>query len=146
MVSARRFERGSALVFALAALTLVALTIAAVAAEIRSRGAGVVLEERSVRAVSLADFAMAETLSELAARGRGFPGVAERAVPGGAIASRVRPLGEWEAEVVAVGTRNDWQATITARVNLMAGPRVLWWQRSQGPAAEQSLERSNVER
>lgn len=140
-MSARRFDRGSALVFALAALTLVALTIAAVAAEIRSRGAGVVLEERSVRAVALADFAMAETLAELAEKGRSFPGVAERVVPGGTVASSVRPLGEWEAEVVAVGTRDDWQATITARVNLMAGPRVLWWQRSQGPATEQSLER-----
>ena len=145
-MSTGRFERGSALVFALAALTLVALTIAAVAAEIRSRGAGVVLEERSVRAVALADFVMAETLSELASQGRGFPGVAERVVPGGSVASRVRPMGEWEAEVVAIGTRNDWQATITARVNLMTGPRVLWWQRSQGPAASQSLERSNVER
>lgn len=141
MVSARRFERGSALVFALAALTLVALTIAAVAAEIRSRGAGVVLEERSVRAVALADFAMAETLSQLASEGRGFPGVAERAVPGGSVASRVRPMGEWEVEVVAVGVRSDWQAAITARVDLLSGPRVVWWQRTQGPAAEESLER-----
>ena len=141
MVGTRPTERGSALVFALAALTLVALTIGAVAAEIRSRSAAVVLEERSVRAIALADSAMAETLAELAAKGRGFPGIAERAVPGGAISSRVRPIGEREAEIVALGTRPDWQATITARVILENAPRVLWWQRTQGPAPSQSLER-----
>lgn len=144
MVGARRSDRGSALIFALGALTLVALTIGVVASEIRSRGAGVVLEERSVRVIALADWAMAETLSELAENGRGFGGVAERTVAGGTISSRVRPIGEWEVEVVAVGTRADWQATITARVNLMAGPRVLWWQRGQGPAEAASLPRSNV--
>jgi len=133
VVAARRGERGSALVFALAALTLVALTVAAVAAEIRSRGAGVGLEERSLRAVALADWAMAETLAELAADPRGFQGIAERAVPGGTVASRVRPLGEWQLEVTAVGARNDWQASITARIGLQPGPRVLWWQRTQSP-------------
>lgn len=133
MVAARRGERGSALVFALAALTLVALTVAAVAAEIRSRSAGIVLEERSLRAVALADWAMAETLAELAADPRGFQGITERPVPGGTVASRVRPLGEWELEVTAVGARGDWQAGITARIGLQPGPRVLWWQRTQGP-------------
>jgi hypothetical protein len=133
MVAARRGERGSALVFALAALTLVALTVAAVAAEIRSRGAGVVLEERSLRAVALADWALAESLAELAADPRGFQGISERPVSGGTVASRVRPLGDWELEVTAVGAHSDWQASLTARVGLQPGPRVLRWQRTQSP-------------
>lgn len=135
MVAKRLSERGVALVFALAALTLVALTIAAVAAEISSRGAGVVLEERSVRATALSDWAMAETLAELAETGHAFEGLTERQVAGGAISSTVRLLGEWEVEVVAVGTRGDWRSTITARVSLLTGPRVVWWQRTQGPSA-----------
>jgi type II secretory pathway component PulK len=134
MVTTNGSERGVALVFALAALTLIAITIAAVAAEVQSRGAGVVLEERAVRVVALADAAMAESLAELAANGAAFQGVAERWVEGGSIRSSVRPMGEWEVEVIAVGTREDWQATVQARVNLLGGPRVLWWQRTQGPA------------
>ena len=63
MVTARPGERGSALVFAMAVLTLVALTVLAVSAEVFSRGAGVVLEERSVRLTALSDAAVAETLA-----------------------------------------------------------------------------------
>lgn len=136
MVGARSSERGIALVFALAALTLVAITIAAVAAEISSRGAGVVLEERSIRATALSDWAMSETLAELAERGHSFRGVSERSVAGGTISSTVRWLGEWEVEVVAVGVPGDWRSTITARVSLLTAPRVVWWQRTQGPSAD----------
>jgi hypothetical protein len=127
-------ERGSALVFALATLTLVAITIAAVTSELRARGAGVVIEERSVRLTALSDAAMAETLAELSVHGAEFDGVPERQVEGGAVSSVVRPLGEWEVEVIAVGARNGWISTIRARVFLEGGPRVLWWQRTQGPA------------
>ena len=127
-------ERGSALVFALATLTLIAITIAAVAAELQSRGAGVVVEERSVRLTALSDAAMAETLAELSAQGTGFAGVPERRVEGGTMSSSVRPIGEWEAEVIAVGSRDGWVSTIRARVFVEGGPRVLWWQRTQGPA------------
>ena len=133
-------ERGSALVVALATLTLIAITIAAVTAELQSRGAGVEIEERSVRLTALSDAAMAETLAELSAQGAGFAGVAERRVEGGTMSSRVRPIGEWEAEVIAVGSRDGWVSTIRARVFLEGGPRVLWWQRTQGPAGP-SLER-----
>ena len=133
MVGVHRSERGAALVFALATLTLVAITVAAVAAEIRSRGAGVVLEERSVRVTALVDSAMAESLAEIADKGSTFLGITERSVEGGTIASSVRAMGEWEVELVAVGTRNDWQATIRARVNLHTGPRVMWWEKTQGP-------------
>jgi len=133
MVDARRSERGAALVFALATLTLVAITVAVVAAEIRSRGAGVVLEERTVRATALVDSAMAESLAEIADKGSSFRGITERAVEGGAIASTVRAMGEWEVELVAVGTRDGWQSTIRARVNLTTGPRVFWWEKTQGP-------------
>jgi hypothetical protein len=134
VVAGREGERGIALVFALAALTLVAITIAAVAAEISSRGAGVVLEERSVRTTALSDWAMAETMAELADRGHSFGGIPERAVDGGTISSTVRPTGEWEVEVVAVGVHEGWQSTIVARVSLLTGPRVVWWQRTQGAA------------
>ena len=134
MVGLRTTERGVALVFALAALTLVALTIAAVAAEITSRGAGVLLEERSIRTIALSDSAMAETMAELADKGHSFRGVTERSVDGGTISSTVRALGEWEVEVVAVGVHHDWRSTITARVSLLTGPRVVWWQRTQGPS------------
>ena len=140
MVAGRKSERGVALVFALAALTLVALTVAAVAAEISSRGAGVILEERSVRTTALSDWAMAETLAELADRGHSFRGITERSVAGGTISSTVRLLGEWDVEVVAVGIRGDWRSTITARVNLLTGPRVVWWQRTQGAHDVQSSE------
>ena len=133
MVGARHSERGAALVFALAALTLVAITVAAVAAEIRSRGAGVMLEERSVRVTALVDAAMAESLAEIADKGATFLGITERAVEGGTIASAVRAMGEWEVELTAVGTRDDWQSTIRARVNLTTGPRVIWWEKTQGP-------------
>ena len=133
MVAGRSSEKGVALVFALATLTLVAITIAAVTGEIQSRGAGVVLEERAVRVVALSDAAMAETLAELAANGVAFRGVTERWVEGGTISSSVRAMGEWEVEVVAIGRRRDWQATVQARVYLLGGPRVLWWQRTQGP-------------
>lgn len=146
MVAVRDSERGVALVFALAALTLVAITVAAVAAEIRSRGAGVVLEERSVRTTALSDWAMAETLAELADTGRAFRGITERAVEGGTISSAVRQVSEWEVEVVAVGVRDGWHSTINARVSLVTGPRVVWWQRTQGPAEVGTSERSTFER
>ena len=128
-----RSDRGSALVVALATLTLIAITIAAVTAELQSRGAGVEIEERSVRLTALSDAAMAETLAELSAQGTGCFGVAERRVEGGAISSTVRPIGAWEAEVIAVGSRHGWVSTVRARVFLTGGPRVLWWQRTQGP-------------
>jgi type II secretory pathway component PulK len=127
-------ERGSALIFALATLTLVAITIAAVTSELRARGAGVVIEERSVRLTALSDAAMAETLAELSIQGVAFAGVAERRVEGGTMLSAVRAIGEWEVEVIAVGARDGWVSTIQARVFLEGGPRVLWWQRTQGPA------------
>ena len=84
-MTSSRSERGVALVFALATLTLVAITIAAVAGEVQSRAAGVVLEERAVRVIALSDAAMAETLAELAANGAAFRGVTERWVEGGTI-------------------------------------------------------------
>jgi len=141
VVGGRKTERGVALVFALAALTLVGLTIAVVAAEIASRSAGVVLEERSVRTTALSDWAMAETMAELADRGHSFRGITERSVAGGTISSTVRLLGEWEVEVVATGVRGDWRSTITARVSLLTGPRIVWWQRTQGPADVEIIER-----
>jgi hypothetical protein len=109
------------------------MTIAVVAAEIGSRRAGVVLEERSVRTTALSDWAMAETMAELARKGPSFQGFPERSVAGGTITSTVRVIGEWEVEVVVVGRRDDWQSTITGRISLLTGPRVLWWQRTQGP-------------
>ena len=127
-------ERGSALVFALATLTLVAITIVGVASEIQSRGAGVVIEERTVRLTALSDAAMAESLAELSDLGTAFTGVAERQVEGGTMSSTVRPIGEWEAEVIAVGSRDGWVSTIRARVHLLGGPRVVWWQRTHGPS------------
>ena len=126
-------ERGTALVFALATLTLVAITIAGVSAELRSRGAGVVIEERTVRLTAPPDAAMAETLAELSATGNAFAGVPERRVEGGTMTSRVRPIGQWEAEVTAVGSRDGWSSVVLARVHLQGGPRVLWWQRTQNP-------------
>jgi len=134
--ASRSAERGTALVFALAALTLIAITIGAVSAEIQSRGAGVVLEERAVRVTALSDAAMAETLAELAANGVTFAGVTERRFAGGTISSQVRPKGAWEVEVIAVGRRDDWQAVVTASVFVKDGARILWWQRTQGPVAE----------
>jgi len=140
VASPRASERGTALIFALAALTLIAITIGAVTAELQSRGAGVVLEEQAVRVTALSDAAMAETLAELAAGGAAFPGVAERAFEGGAISSSVRPLGAWEVEVIAVGRRDAWHAVMTARVWVKDGARVLWWQRTQGPSAQPQQE------
>ena len=134
MVTSPSPQRGSALIFALFTLTLVAITMAAVAAEIRSRSVGVMLAERNVRVTALCDAAMAESLAELAEKGTGFFGITEREIAGGTISSTVRPMGEWEAELVAIGKRNDWQATIQARVSLHGGPRLMWWKRTQGPA------------
>jgi hypothetical protein len=126
-------ERGSALVFALATLTLVAITVAAVTSELQSRGAGVVIEERSVRLTALSDAAMAETLAELSDKGIAFAGVAERRVEGGAMSSSVRIISAWEVEVFAIGSRDGWSSVIRAKVSLNGGPRVVWWQRTQGP-------------
>ncbi len=126
-------ERGSALVFALATLTLIAITIAAVTAEIQTRGAGVVIEERSVRLTALSDSAMAETLAELSDKGIAYAGIAERRVEGGTMSSSVRVVSAWEVEVLAVGSRNGWGSVIRAKVSLHSGPRVVWWQRTQGP-------------
>ncbi len=131
MVSGR--ERGSALVFALATLTLIAITIAAVTAEIQTRGAGVVIEERSVRLTALSDAAMAETLAELSEKGIAFTGVAERPVEGGTMSSSVRIISAREVEVLAVGSRGGWSSVIRAKVSFGRGPRVVWWQRTQGP-------------
>ena len=128
-----RQERGSALVFALAILTLIAITIAAVTAEIQTRGAGVVIEERSVRLTALSDAAMAETLAELSDKGIAYAGIAERRVEGGTMTSSVRVISAWEAEVLAVGSRNGWSSVIRAKVSLQRGPKVVWWQRTQGP-------------
>ena len=128
-----RQERGSALVFALATLTLIAITIAAVTAEIQTRGAGVVIEERSVRLTALSDAAMAETLAELSDKGIAYAGIAERRVEGGTMTSSVRVISAWEVEVLAVGFRNGWSSVIRAKVSLQRGPKVVWWQRTQGP-------------
>lgn len=129
-----RKERGSALIFALATLTLIAITIAAVTAEIQTRGAGVVIEERSVRLTALSDAAMAETLAELSDKGIAFAGIAERRVEGGTMMSSVRVISAWEVEVLAVGSRNGWSSVIRAKVSLLHGPKVVWWQRTQGPS------------
>jgi hypothetical protein len=127
-------ERGTALIFALATLTLVAVTIAGVTSEIQARGVGVVIEERSVRLTALSDAAMAETLAELSEQGIAFEGVPERRVEGGTMSSEVRPIGAWEVEVTAVGSRDGWISVIRARVHLQGpSPRVMWWQRTQGP-------------
>ena len=131
-----RQERGSALVFALATLTLIAITIAAVTAEIQTRGAGVVIEERSVRLTALSDAAMAETLAELSDKGIAYAGIAERRVEGGTITSSVRVISAWEVDVMAVGSRNGWSSVIRAKVSLHNGPKVVWWQRTQGPVTE----------
>ena len=130
-----RQEGGSALVFALATLTLIAITIAAVTAELQTRGAGVVIEERSVRLTALSDAAMAETLAELSEKGIAFAGVADRPVEGGAMSSSVRIISAWEVEVLAVGSRDGWNSVIRAKVSLVSGPRVVWWQRTQGPVS-----------
>ncbi len=122
-------ERGSALVFALATLTLIAITIAAVTAEIQTRGAGVVIEERSVRLTALSDAAMAETLAQLSDQGTAFAGVPERRVEGGTMSSSVRIISAREVEVL----RNGWSSVIRAKVSLHNGPKVVWWQRTQGP-------------
>jgi len=132
VVGAGDRERGSALVFALAALTLVAITVVAVTAEVQSRAAGVVLEERSVRLVALSDAAMAETMAELAVK-KTFAGISERGFAGGSIASTVRFAGAWEVEVTAIGRRNDWNSTLVARVNIKNAPRALRWRRTQRP-------------
>ena len=126
-------ERGSALVFALATLTLIAITIAAVTAEVQTRGAGVVIEERSVRLTALSDAAMAETLAELSEKGVAYPGISERRVEGGTMSSSVRFISALEVEVLAVGSRGGWNSVIRAKVALGRGPRVVWWQRTQGP-------------
>jgi hypothetical protein len=136
MVRDRAGERGVALVFALATLTLVAMTIASVAGALRSRGSAVTLDERSVRVAALCDAAVAETLAGLAEGGATYRGIAERRFPGGTISSTVRPVGEWEADVVAVGRRGDWQMTARLRVLHHGAPRVQWWQRTQGPASD----------
>ncbi len=129
----RAGERGVALVFALAALTLVAITLAAVVGELRSRGAGVVIEERAVRVTALSDASVAETLAGLAKYGSTYLGITERRFAGGYISSTVRPMGEWEAEVVAIGRDDNWQMTVRLRVTLQGGPRVVWWERTQHP-------------
>lgn len=137
MVTAPSTQRGSSLIFALFTLTLVALTIAAVSAEIRSRATGVVLAERSVRIAALCDAAVAESLAELDENGAEFRGIQERDIAGGTISSTVRALGEWEVELIAVGKRNDWQAIVQARISLLGGARLIWWQRTQGPATDE---------
>ena len=127
-------ERGSALVFALATLTLVAITVAAVTSELQSRGAGVVIEERSVRLTALSDASMAETLAELSDKGIAFSGVPERRFEGGTMSSSVRIISAWEVEVLATGSRDGWSSVIRAKVSLQtSSPRVVWWQRTQGP-------------
>jgi len=119
----------------LATLTLIAITIAAVTAEIQTRGAGVVIEERSVRLTALSDAAMAETLAKLSDEGLVFAGIAERRVEGGTMSSSVRKISASEVEVLAVGSRNGWGSVIRARVSLHNGPKVVWWQRTQGPVS-----------
>ena len=132
MVIARSHERGSALVFAVAVLTLVAITVLAVSAEVFSRGAGVVLEERSVRLTALSDAAVAETLARLAVDSS-FVGVPERRVEGGSIASAVRTVGPREVEVAATGFWAGWRSDVIVRVDVKGSPRVLRWRRTQRP-------------
>ena len=129
----RSSERGTALVFALATLTLIAVTVAGVASDLQARGAGVVIEERTVRLTALSDAAMAETLAELSEKGLAFGGVPQRRVEGGTMSSRVRPVSESEVEVTAVGSRDGWTSEIRARVVVQGPPRVIWWQRTQSP-------------
>ena len=132
MVGTDGGERGSALIFALGALTLVAITVVAVASLVQSRGEGVAYEERSVRLVALADAAMAETLAELDST-KNFAGIPERRFAGGSIASTVHPKGAREVEVTAVGRRDGWRATLVARVDIEHAPRVLSWHRRNQP-------------
>ena len=129
----RTGERGVALVFALAALTLVAISIGAVIGELQSRGAGVAIEERSVRVTALSDASVAETLAEIAEHGSAFLGISEKRFAGGYISSSVRHLGNWEAEIIAMGRDDLWQMTVRLRVTLQGGPRVVWFERTQQP-------------
>ena len=76
---------------------------------------------------------MAETLAELSDKGIAFAGIAERRVEGGTMSSSVRIISAWEVEVLAVGSRDGWNSVIRAKVSLNGGPRVVWWQRTQGP-------------
>ncbi len=54
--------------------------------------------------------------------GAEVPRYQERDIAGGTISSTVRALGEWEVELIAIGKRNDWQATVQARISLQAAP------------------------
>jgi Tfp pilus assembly protein PilX len=132
VVTARHREKGSALIIALGALTLVAIAVVAVASLVQSRGQGVAYEERSVRLVALADAAMAETLAELDAS-KTFTGIPERGFADGSIASTVHPKGVREVEVTAVGSYNGWRETVVARVDIEHAPRVLSWRRWNEP-------------
>jgi hypothetical protein len=57
----------------------------------------------------------------------------ERPVEGGTMSSSVRIISAWEVEILAVGSRNGWSSVVRSKVSLVGSPRVVWWQRTQGP-------------
>ena len=126
----RSREAGVALIFAIFSLAIVAYMVAIVAASIQPRITTHNQLERTVRLTALVDAAMAMTLAELALDEH-HSGVPETILGEGLVSSNVTRVGLHEVEVAAVGATRGWRSTVTARVDLEHGPRVLGWHRVQ---------------
>ena len=129
-------ESGATLVLALAALAVVGLCVMVVAGQVQAQQAKARYDQRSAVLGALSDAAFAETLALLSADVDSV-GVAERPFGGGLISSGVLPVGEHGRRVVAAATFRGWTATISADVDVTAGPAILRLRRWQAPTGSE---------
>ncbi len=130
----RSREEGSALLLALVAAYLVAVTVLLVAGFLQMRIETHRLADRDVQLAALSDAAMAETLASLA-DDQHFTGISQRPFGNGFIASTVTGTGPHRVQIEATGWWGAWQAIIEAEVDMMTHkPRVLSWRSSRSQA------------
>jgi len=135
MVSMRaRGQGGFALLVAIAVTALLGMAVLAASQWLQVRTLELRQEARQVALVALGDAALAEALAALAAD-PSCPGVGPHPFGGGVISARVA-VGDDRHRLVRASARlGDAAGLVEARVELTpAGPRVLGWRRSQGPA------------
>jgi hypothetical protein len=122
-------EEGYALLLALFVLFILAFALALLGESLAWRMRLVRQEAQTVALVALADAALAETLSNLAAA-PAFPGVPEHPFGGGTVASSVQPLGPRRYRVVATATYATRKRAVEALVTRDAsGTQVTAWRR-----------------
>jgi hypothetical protein len=122
-----------ALVIALLATFLVAVSVLLIASYLQIHTNAFHLEHRNLQLTALTDAVMAETLANLAAD-RHFTGVERRPYATGTITSTVKALSPNRVHITATAWYGSWTASLEAEVSTSGpAPKVIRWHRHQGP-------------